>query len=171
MNKRYSKAWLIDKALEKEPNAQIKAWSTTDRVLGMMAGLLEGNETRKQMRAIFNAAFADEKTPRPKTKHRNARFDFHSSREWRAIRYRVLKIHGGRCQCCGASAADGVQIHVDHIKPRSKYPGLALELSNLQVLCVDCNLGKSNRDETDWRPLNAANDSNAQHIRSIVEGQ
>jgi 5-methylcytosine-specific restriction endonuclease McrA len=26
-----------------------------------------------------------------------------------------------------------------------------LRLDNLQVLCEPCNLGKSNRDETDWR--------------------
>jgi 5-methylcytosine-specific restriction endonuclease McrA len=34
---------------------------------------------------------------------------------------------------------------------------LALEITNLQVLCADCNIGKSNTDETDWRE--AANDS------------
>jgi 5-methylcytosine-specific restriction endonuclease McrA len=44
-------------------------------------------------------------------------------------------------------------MHVDHIKPRSKYPHLALRESNLQVLCEACNLGKGNWDETDWRPL------------------
>lgn len=42
-------------------------------------------------------------------------------------------------------------MHVDHIKPRSKYPHLAYDVNNLQVLCQDCNFGKSNHDETDWR--------------------
>lgn len=42
-------------------------------------------------------------------------------------------------------------IHVDHIKPRSKFPELSLVQSNLQILCADCNLGKSNKDQTDWR--------------------
>jgi 5-methylcytosine-specific restriction endonuclease McrA len=54
---------------------------------------------------------------------------------------------------CGRRAGNGVVIHVDHIKPRSLYPELALEFSNLQVLCMDCNQGKSNRDFTDWREL------------------
>jgi len=43
-------------------------------------------------------------------------------------------------------------LHVDHIKPRSKYPELSLTFSNLQILCEDCNFGKSNIDQTDWRP-------------------
>ena len=55
------------------------------------------------------------------------------------------------CQCCGRTAQDGVQIEVDHIKPKSKYPLLSLELSNLQTLCSEENRPKSNIDETDWR--------------------
>jgi 5-methylcytosine-specific restriction endonuclease McrA len=44
-----------------------------------------------------------------------------------------------------------VVINVDHIKPRRKYPELALTESNLQVLCGTCNHGKGSWDETDWR--------------------
>jgi hypothetical protein len=51
---------------------------------------------------------------------------------------------------CGVTAVS-VQIHVDHIKPRSSYPELELDIKNLQVLCRDCNLGKSNTCETDLR--------------------
>lgn len=60
-------------------------------------------------------------------------------------------------------------MHVDHIKPRSKYPALELVLSNLQVLCEDCNLGKLAHDETDWRPLEAEvlPDGAAEHMRSL----
>ena len=76
---------------------------------------------------------------------------FFASREWFEARYQVLKRYGSRCQCCGALAADGTRMHVDHIKPRSKFPELQLELSNLQVLCEECNLGKGAWDETDWR--------------------
>jgi hypothetical protein len=80
--------------------------------------------------------------------------DFYSSPSWIALRYQILKKHGGRCHCCGATAASsGKSMHVDHIKPRSIYPDLALEPSNLQVLCYDCNIGKSNIDETDWRQV------------------
>ncbi|WP_083775368.1 HNH endonuclease [Gloeothece citriformis] len=32
--------------------------------------------------------------------------------------------------------------HIDHIKPLSKYPNLALETTNLQITSSDCNLSK-----------------------------
>jgi len=76
---------------------------------------------------------------------------FYNSREWRTLRYKALMLHGAQCQCCGATRVDGAVLHVDHIKPRSLYPELQLSLGNLQILCQDCNLGKSNKDDTDWR--------------------
>ena len=75
---------------------------------------------------------------------------FYLSEPWRMVRYLALKRDGGRCLLCGSSAKDGIILHVDHIKSRSKHPELQLELSNLQVLCEACNIGKSNRDDTDW---------------------
>jgi 5-methylcytosine-specific restriction endonuclease McrA len=81
---------------------------------------------------------------------------FYESREWRQVRYAALKACGAKCLCCGASAADGARLHVDHIKPRYTHTHLSLELSNLQVLCEDCNVGKGAWDDTDWR-----------HFRSI----
>ena len=76
---------------------------------------------------------------------------FLQSYEWRRVRMVVLKNFGARCQCCGATPADGIKIHVDHIKPRRMFPHLALDVDNLQVLCEVCNHGKGNWDETDWR--------------------
>ena len=72
---------------------------------------------------------------------------FYTSRDWLSLRYKALVTHGRACMACGASD----RLHVDHIKPRSKYPELELDLSNLQVLCRECNLGKGADDETDWR--------------------
>lgn len=75
---------------------------------------------------------------------------FYLSLKWRKLRYDFIRENGGRCSCCGRTAKDGVTIHVDHIKPRSKYPHLALVKDNLQIFCDDCNIGKSNTDEIDW---------------------
>jgi len=77
--------------------------------------------------------------------------DFYESREWLELRYRVLQKNNGCCMLCGCRATAENPLQVDHIKPRSKYPELELVESNLQILCKNCNHGKSNKDETDWR--------------------
>jgi hypothetical protein len=66
------------------------------------------------------------------------------------LRYQVFHRDGFRCVACGRRGGDdGVVLHVDHIVPRSK--GGEDTLDNLQTLCSACNLGKSNRDDTDLR--------------------
>ena len=76
---------------------------------------------------------------------------FYQTPEWRRLRYKVLDTYKNKCQACGRSPRDGIVIHVDHILPRSLYPERALSISNLQILCDDCNIGKSNIYTTDWR--------------------
>jgi hypothetical protein len=85
--------------------------------------------------------------------------DFYDSREWLSVRYEALRVSNGRCTCCGVRPSADNPIHVDHIKPRSKFPELSLTLSNLQVLCKRCNLGKSAADDTDWRWVTAVDDA------------
>jgi len=102
---------------------------------------VESNEERKIRRAVNCGS---------KT-NRQPAVDFYRSEEWKRLRYTALKKHGAVCQCCGAHRSPTVQIHVDHVKPRSKYPALALDLSNLQILCEPCNIGKGAWDDTDWR--------------------
>ncbi len=82
---------------------------------------------------------------------------FYASWEWKAVRYEALKVHGHRCQCCGWRPGDteAGRLVVDHIRPRRKYPALALDLRNLQVLCNDCNMGKSDVHVDDFRSNNA----------------
>ena len=74
---------------------------------------------------------------------------FYESRPWQELRFKVLRKYGRRCMLCFAV---DVEVHVDHIKPISKAPELKLEINNLQVLCRACNMGKSNKDSTDFRP-------------------
>lgn len=63
------------------------------------------------------------------------------------LRFDVMRRDGFRCKYCGRSEADGVKLHIDHIKPVSK--GGKTEMSNLQTLCDECNLGKSDFYEFD----------------------
>ena len=57
------------------------------------------------------------------------------------LRYETLKKQNFQCQSCGATVEDGAKLEIDHIKPVSK--GGTNDPDNLQVLCKDCNLGKS----------------------------
>jgi len=57
------------------------------------------------------------------------------------LRLEVIKRDGGACIICGRKPPE-VTLHVDHIIPASK--GGLTESRNLQTLCQDCNLGKSN---------------------------
>lgn len=51
------------------------------------------------------------------------------------------------CSCKRSAQKHGVVLHVDHKIPRSK--GGTNDKSNLQTLCMKCNIGKSNKDSTD----------------------
>lgn len=79
----------------------------------------------------------------------SGKLDFFETKAWLGLRYEALKRLGRVCSYCGSTQGT---MHVDHIKPRSKFPELELEFENLQVLCRACNYGKSNIDFTDWRP-------------------
>jgi hypothetical protein len=62
-----------------------------------------------------------------------------------SLRLKVLSRDNFCCVFCGKSPAMdiGTKLHIDHIKPFSK--GGKSTLENLQTLCEECNLGKSNR--------------------------
>lgn len=67
------------------------------------------------------------------------------------LRYAVLTRDGGRCVLCGRSSREGAILQVDHIVPKSWGKIPVASLDDLQTLCRECNLGKSNLDDTDWR--------------------
>lgn len=85
---------------------------------------------------------------------------FYQTKEWRKLRFEALLLYGRKCMCCNATDA---VMHVDHVKPRFKYPELELDIANLQILCEDCNMGKGGWSEADFReePI-AANDVGAE---------
>ncbi len=58
-------------------------------------------------------------------------------------RVTVLVRDNYQCKMCGISRTDGAVLEIDHIHPISK--GGSNDLTNLQVLCRECNSGKSNK--------------------------
>ncbi|MCL4366703.1 HNH endonuclease [Patescibacteria group bacterium] len=61
-----------------------------------------------------------------------------------SLRLKVLSRDQFRCVFCGKSPATdiGTKLHIDHMIPFSK--GGKSTIENLQTLCEECNLGKSN---------------------------
>lgn len=162
---------ILSKIDEKETQARIERQNIRKGKLLLRARkrlekkrkkLLAKEKVRKEKQAfkINNPQKHKEHALERRAKKQNKPINgFYETREWQELRYRVLRKFGRACMCCGSS---NCELHVDHIKPRSKHPELELEFTNLQILCRACNLGKSNTDETDWRPkpkesLNAPN--------------
>lgn len=73
---------------------------------------------------------------------------FYESKKWHLLRKKVFGVYGAKCMKCGSQKG---QMHVDHIKPRSRFPDLEMDFNNLQVLCRSCNIEKSNLNEIDYR--------------------
>ena len=77
---------------------------------------------------------------------------FYNSAEWRNLRQQVIKEQPSICAVCGEKITKKSDLTVDHIKPRSKFPELSLEKSNLQVLCRSCNSAKGADYDYDLLP-------------------
>lgn len=74
--------------------------------------------------------------------------------EWRRVRYDALRANDGRCELCGRNKHQlppGEHLNVDHVRSRKARPDLALDATNLAVLCSADNAGKGNRYADDWR--------------------
>lgn len=94
----------------------------------------------------------NKKRERQSNRQKNkASYGFYKTREWKELRFSILRKYGFSCMACGRKPP-GIILNVDHIKPRSKYPELEMDINNLQVLCATCNVGKLHHFEDDLRP-------------------
>ena len=73
--------------------------------------------------------------------------DFYKSKRWWWCKNIIKSSNEIKCLKCGSRN----NMHVDHVKPKSKFPELALDVYNLQLLCEVCNIEKSNINEIDYR--------------------
>jgi 5-methylcytosine-specific restriction endonuclease McrA len=64
---------------------------------------------------------------------------FYHSPEYKFLRLTVLKRDGYKCTNCGKSGSTNNALQLEHIKPKSLYPELIYELSNLRILCINCH--------------------------------
>jgi 5-methylcytosine-specific restriction protein A len=81
---------------------------------------------------------------------------FYTSKRWRAVRAQALRRDLYRCVVCGADISASGAARVDHIKERSNYPELELDLDNLRSLCTlhdrHAHREKSNRPNAPDKP-------------------
>lgn len=61
---------------------------------------------------------------------------FYASTRWRKVRLLALRRDLYRCVVCGADVSASGVARVDHIKERSNYPDLELDVDNLRTLCT-----------------------------------
>lgn len=79
---------------------------------------------------------------------RNYVNNFYLSNRWLSLKKQVRNLYKCGCMKCGKYKCE---IHIDHIFPRSLYSELEYSIHNLQILCRDCNMEKSNMNNTDYR--------------------
>lgn len=63
------------------------------------------------------------------------------------VKKAILKRDGYRCVVCGRGKKDGIELVVDHIKPKDK--GGTNDIDNGQTLCMEHNLMKKNYSQTE----------------------
>lgn len=63
---------------------------------------------------------------------------YYTKEEWAVAREAVFSRDGRICYMCQCEATQ-----VDHVLPKSKYPHLALDLTNLKPICWPCNRKKN----------------------------
>ena len=117
--------------------------------------LLQGVQSLSQQEITELIALCESKINEYELKRQGAQWQ-HRRRGRRpvsgTIRYEVLKRAKGRCELCGISNEEK-NLEVDHITPKSL--GGKDDIANYQALCFTCNAQKNNKDDTDFRNINA----------------
>lgn len=108
-------------------------------ITAQICGRVHKEEERKRMPEV-NTRLGE--LARERQRQIDETNSFYASPEWRLVRERTIQEQGRVCQHCHRRISKDYDVTVDHIKPRSKFPELALETSNLQVLCRKCNSAK-----------------------------
>lgn len=72
--------------------------------------------------------------------------EVNKTKEFKKVRVEILKLIP-YCLKCESKK----ELHIDHIYPVSIYPKRAFNYKNLQVLCKECNIEKSNTTVIDYR--------------------
>ena len=112
---------------------------TVIAILMVVGNRIQANENAKQMTIVDTRL---EELALERQKHIDETNAFYASSEWQLIREQVITEKGRICQECGQLIRNDCDLKVDQIKPKDKFPELALDKSNLQILCHGCYSAK-----------------------------
>jgi 5-methylcytosine-specific restriction endonuclease McrA len=87
--------------------------------------------------AVRLAIYAIDSGEKPKKKPKKKK-RLYTHEEWQLARAETFASHGRICYLCKIAEAT----QVDHVRPKSKFPELALVRSNLRPVCWPCNKRK-----------------------------
>lgn len=76
----------------------------------------------------------------------------------------LRKSTSGKCMYCESKMEHICYSHVEHIKPKSKFPELEFEWSNLGFCCQICNTKKGNKYDENVPFINPYNENPEEHI-------
>lgn len=99
------------------------------------------HKTDKTLHTLIADATAIQARYDPVTFARSQFKNWSKSHEGKTWKKQEFKRIGGVCPGC-SQHIHFYSFQIDHIKPLSKYPELAIALSNLQLLCGPCNTRK-----------------------------
>lgn len=116
--------------------------------------ILEEDEITRKVDLIIDEKFKTEDTikERQRILGRSSKEPkkrcFYLTNQWLYLKKEVHKLYQCGCMKCGKIEGE---THIDHILPRSLHPELQYSIHNLQILCKDCNMEKSNKHNSDYR--------------------
>ncbi|MBW4489230.1 MAG: HNH endonuclease [Trichocoleus desertorum ATA4-8-CV12] len=114
---------MSDPSLQELVQTLFKSTKQTDKILASLNKITERIDTWYAPRAEFER--------------------WRDSVEGKAWKHQKFKAQKRLCAIC-KEAIELKGSHIDHIKPISLHPKLALSLENLQIACPGCNTSKGN---------------------------
>lgn len=94
----------------------------------------------------------------------NAWKSFSTSKLKKETVEQLEKMFAGCCAYCEGEYTGTSYPHIDHFKPKSLYPSLMFDYSNMNLSCEVCN--KEKRDIDDIRLINPTVDAPEEHLKN-----
>jgi 5-methylcytosine-specific restriction endonuclease McrA len=112
--------------------------------------IIDGSLNGGEAWSAFSSPASSKKFTRDKKHYKTIKFTTEEVETYKALRIKVKEKLFNQCLGCCAYCRRSVghygwAWHIEHVIPKSKYPELTFDMSNLTVGCVHCNQWKGAR--------------------------